>query len=154
MFSCLLNDTFDAKKTPSFYSQLHELTKKLEPGVFWNLPWRHDCNLVSLFTTRYRVGVKGQHEFIYAILLLLLFASRNNLFYTHSFIHEKNSQSQHSWKVKQTPEKLSQKLIAIEKKTRFQILNKTDLQKQKGWNQNRVLLNTLKPSNPTKTRIT
>lgn len=152
MFSCLLNDTFDAKKTRSFYPQLHELTKKLEPGVFWNLPWRHDCNLVSLFTTRYRVGVKGQHEFIYAILLLLLFASRNNLFYTHSFIHEKNSQSQHSWKVKPTPEKLAQKLIAIEKKTKFQILNKTDL--QKGWNQNRVLLNTLKPSNPTKTRIT
>lgn len=152
MFSCLLNDTFDAKKTRSFYPQLHELTKKLEPGVFWNLPWRHDCNLVSLFTTRYRIGVKGQHELIYAILLLLLFASRNNLFYTHSFIHEKNSQSQHSWKVKPTPEKLSKKLIAIEKKTRFQILNKTDL--QKGWNQNRVLLNTLKPSNPTKTRIT
>lgn len=142
------------KKDALFLFPTARTDKKSEPGVFWNLPWRHDCNLVSLFTPRYRVGVKGQHEFIYAILLLLLFASRNNLFYTHSFIHEKNSQSQHSWKVKPTPEKLSQKLIAIEKKTRFQILNKTDLQKQKGWNQNRVLLNTLKPSNPTKTRIT
>lgn len=77
------------KKDTLFLFPTARTDKKSEPGVFWNLPWRHDCNLVSLFTTRYRVGVKGQHEFIYAILLLLLFASRNNLFYTHSFIHEK-----------------------------------------------------------------